>query len=271
MSTPVNLDNIYYRDIKRSECDPLHKDEVRRLVVIAQKGYDKDKKTWTPEALEARDKIILSHLRLVVLLVRKHLDSTNSSFMDCLNECYLAVLRCIIKYDIEGKTQFQSYLNTAVKFAVMGFMDKSSRTVRLPYNEIRRRQRNKEAMLNEEGCLDKLLRAQFKPVNNMRSLDAPQDPSIDLYETIFVEEEARKKVFDKEMKKIAYEALDRLNDRERKIIEKRFMSDKKSTLEQLSVEHGLTRERIRQIEKASLRKMRVFINSIKKERGYVQS
>ena len=60
-------------------------------------------------------------------------------------------------------------------------------------------------------------------------------------------------------KKLLAQALDSLNDREREIIIARRMNEEELTLEQLSKQFGISRERVRQIESRAIEKMTQFV------------
>jgi RNA polymerase sigma-32 factor len=67
------------------------------------------------------------------------------------------------------------------------------------------------------------------------------------------------------------EALDTLNERERHIITERRLKDEPTTLEDLSVEYNVSRERIRQIEVRAFEKLQTAMRNLARERGLVEA
>jgi RNA polymerase sigma-32 factor len=67
------------------------------------------------------------------------------------------------------------------------------------------------------------------------------------------------------------EALDTLNERERHIITERRLKEEPTTLEDLSIEYNISRERIRQIEVRAFEKLQTAMRSLARERGLVET
>lgn len=65
------------------------------------------------------------------------------------------------------------------------------------------------------------------------------------------------------------DAMEVLNDREKSVIEKRFLDENKMTLSEIGVGFGLTKERIRQIEKGALEKLKKILHPKQDEFKYV--
>ena len=111
------------------------------------------------------------------------------------------------------------------------------------------------------GSKDLSLDAEIKSDTNLSHLDFLADDEENQEELITkVEEEKR-------VKSGMVDALKTLKDRERYIVENRILADKPLTLEELGTKYHISRERVRQIENAALKKMK----SILKEKGISKS
>jgi len=111
------------------------------------------------------------------------------------------------------------------------------------------------------GSKDLSLDAEIKSDTNLSHMDFLADDEENQEELITkVEEEKR-------VKSGMVDALKTLKDRERYIVENRILADKPLTLEELGTKYNISRERVRQIENAALKKMK----SILKEKGISKS
>ncbi len=107
------------------------------------------------------------------------------------------------------------------------------------------------------GSKDLSLDAEIKSDNEMSHMDFLADDDINQEDLITKVEQ------DDIVKSGMLDALETLKDRERFIIENRILSDKPMTLEELGEKYNISRERVRQIENAALKKMK----SVLKEKG----
>ncbi|MEE9175601.1 MAG: RNA polymerase sigma factor RpoH [Thermodesulfobacteriota bacterium] len=111
------------------------------------------------------------------------------------------------------------------------------------------------------GSKDLSLDAEIKSDTNLSHMDFLADDEENQEDLITkVEEEKR-------VKSGMVDALKTLKDRERYIVENRILADKPLTLEELGTKYNISRERVRQIENAALKKMK----SILKEKGISKS
>ena len=107
------------------------------------------------------------------------------------------------------------------------------------------------------GSKDLSLDAEIKSDNDMSHMDFLADDDANQEDLITKVEQ------DDIVKSGMLDALDTLKDRERFIIENRILADKPLTLEELGEKYNISRERVRQIESAALKKMK----SVLKDKG----
>lgn len=247
----------------------LSYEEEYELAVRAKNG---DKK--------ARDKIVSSNLRFVVSVAKKY-RGQGLALEDLIDEGNIGLLTAVDKYEPEKGYHFISYAVWWIRQSILKALAEQSRPVRLPLNRSNELIAIMKAKNELIACGNASPRAEdiaaksgidVDTVKNllditkeMMSLDSPlknsdngdDDSSLEL----FVSDEGENPegmMINHMMSKDIESLLGSLNDKERDIIEKRFgfkMQDPMS-LSEIGRQYNLTKERIRQIERNALEKMR---------------
>lgn len=225
---------------------------------------------------KARERMIKANLRLVVKIAAEFSDR-GVPLADLVSEGNVGLVKAVDRFRPDGGAKFSTYASWWIRQAVHRCLCSHSRTVRLPMQvvaKIGKLRRAAEAMcaaLGREPDMSELAeelglppsvvtRFEAAALTNM-SLDAPMgDEGLCLAATLQDEGAAAADaaVFDAESRAQAVGLLDALGARERRVVERRFGLDGHDacTLEEVSVELGCTRERVRQIQDQALRKMR---------------
>jgi RNA polymerase primary sigma factor len=227
----------------------------------------------------ARDRLLTSNLRLVVLFARKYL-GRGVPLLDLVQEGNIGLLRAAEKFDHRRGFRFSTYAAWWIKQSLQRAL--LDRTVRLPVHvaDDRRRiaklrsafaaQHDREPTIEEIATATKLGRDR---IENILTLP-PQPSSLD----IPVGEDGEARLVDlvpssapppdqtAALNALGGEVgslLARLDERERKILGLRFGLDhaREHTLEEVGSMLHLTRERIRQIEQSALAKLRTMANA----------
>ncbi len=264
-----NILSIYLKEINRI---PLltHEEEVE-LARKAREGNER-----------ARTKMVESNLRFVVNVAKKY-QNQGLPLIDLINEGNIGLMNALDKYDVDRGYHFISYAVWWIRQAILKAIYEKSRTVRLPLNranELLQIQKMQRTLLHENGeeasseelaeALDmdsKLIDDLLSISREMVSLDAPVFGTPG-NSTIgdFVEDNYRSAddiLMEKSLKEEINEALEVLTEKERSIIEMRFGLNGMipMSLKEIGELYNLTKERIRQIEKKAIERMRIPMRS----------
>src|ERR1700751_2496084 len=255
---------IYLREIRQTSL--LTPQEEIELAARIKKG-DQKARAW----------MIKANLRLVVKIAR---DYSNLGFplLDLISEGNIGLMKAVERFDPAKGGKFSTYGVSWIKQSIKRAMANQSKTIRLPVHLIDKiyklnraslqmseelgREPTYEELAEEIGISSAKL-SQLKTVSiRPASLDAPiGDDDSTAFGEIVGDEDAQTpfELFrDKNMRDELSELLEVLDDRERKIIFKRFGLDggKPKTLEEIGKKFGVTRERIRQLQNIALAKLR---------------
>lgn len=226
---------------------------------------------------EAREHLIKANIRLVVNIAKKY-RRYSSSFLDLIQAGNVGLIRAVDKFDYTMGNRFSTYATWWIRRSVLRHLNQKERTIRLPNylsTRIRKVHRVRKELMtklsrtptNEEigqkvdmpgKEVEKLLGYAQRSV----SLDQPigEDGDTDLQS--YIENKNAPNPFTEVRQNLLTEdvldALNDLTDREAKILTLRFglNGSRKHTLKELGEIFGITRERIRQIQKGALRKLR---------------
>ena len=255
---------IYFREIR--ETPLLTPQEELELAARIKKG-DQTARAW----------MIKANLRLVVKIAHDYAN-LGLPLLDLISEGNIGLIKAVERFDPAKGGKLSTYGALWIKQSIKRAMASQSKTIRLPIHlidkiyklnraslkmseELGREPTDEE--LSEEIGISSAKLSQLKTVSiRPASLDAPigDDHSTEFGE-IVGDEDAQTpfELFrDKNMRDELSELLEVLDDRERKIIFKRFGLDggKPKTLEEIGKKFGVTRERIRQLQNIALVKLR---------------
>lgn len=236
------------------------------------------------EAKEARKKFLNSNLKLVVPIARFYAMLYNEPLLDIIQNGNLGLMRALEHYDYTLGFKFSTYATRWIKQAITRSHAENSRTIRLPvglqlkYLEIKKAKamfiaKNQREPTDKE--VSELTGFSVKDIKKIQlhfldiaSLETPisEDEEIVLGDTI--PDRSVKGSADYILEEIiddaVIDALDEiLNERECEVIKRRLglIYGDSETLEEVSISLGVTKERIRQIEKKALKKIREYINA----------
>ncbi|MDO8580883.1 MAG: sigma-70 family RNA polymerase sigma factor [Candidatus Omnitrophota bacterium] len=256
----------------------LNAQEEVELALLIRKG---DK--------QARERMIKANLRLVISIAKRYVN-LGVPLSDLIEEGNIGLMKSVEKFDPDRGFRFSTYAAWWIKQGISRAIIDQGKMIRVPVymneeilkykkatekltHHLKRRPHVNEVAKKLKVSVDKV-RDLENSIAKMSSLDAPigeggdgQVKDIIEDENIAAPDEQLEIFFNKER---AIGFLDMLNERERKILDMRFgLSDGNThTLAEIAKELGVSRERIRQLESATIKKIRQIIEQQKKEQGH---
>ena len=249
------------------ECEEL-KDAVRRI------------RTGDADAKQAKTEMVEANVRLVISIAKRY-THRGLDFLDLIQEGNTGLMRAVEKFDYTRGYKFSTYATWWIRQAITRAIADQARTIRVPVHmieAINKVVRTTRQLVQEEGrdpsvdeIADKLelsedkvkgiLKAAQQPISLDRPIGEDEDSSLgDFVEDTKVVSPSDYASF-KLLQGEINDVLSELDPREEKIIRLRFGLDKDAapmTLEEVGAIFGVTRERVRQIEKKAIGKLRHF-------------
>lgn len=259
---------LYLKEISRLPL--LTREEERELALRAQSGD-----------AEAEHRMVEAHLRLVFRIARQY-RKRGLPLLDTIEEGNLGLLRAVRKFQPDKGTRFATYATWWIRQSIVRALANQARMIRLPVQVellLARYVREREALAQRLGrppALGEIAEVMAVPVEQLAGLEGLRRHPVSLEAPVG---EGKGTLHDlvvdrplspynplagllKEAADLA-EILDALSENERTVLRLRFGLDgaEPMTLEAIGQRLGLTRERVRQIEVAGLKKLRGLLAS----------
>ena len=258
----------------------LYLKEINRIPLLTyEEEYELALKAKAGDKV-ARERILNANLRFVVSVAKKF-RGQGLPLTDLINEGNIGLITALDKFEPEKGYHFISYAVWWIRQSIMKALSDKGKAVRLPLNranELMQIQKAQKAIMEERetsdpsvediaastGLDEQLVKDLLSVSSEMVSFDSPVKKSSDSDSTFgdFIEDSSKgpeEQVINQALQENVRSLLSTLTDKERRIIELRYGLDgnKPMSLKDIGVEYNLTKERIRQIEKRALEKLKV--------------
>lgn len=232
---------------------------------------------------EARKKLILSNLRLVISMAKKHANR-GVQLLDLIEEGNLGLIRAVDKFDYKRGTRFSTYASWWIRQSICRSIATQSRTVRLPVHMIElinkwlRISGQLSQNLGRAPTLSEVAMMMDMPEQKLKEIARFAQKTTSLYHTAsefsensqledIIEDSASASSLEELERQLQCEEicklLERLNERERETLTLRYgLKDGIAlTLEEAGRKFGVTRERVRQIEAEAIKKLKKLLGT----------
>ena len=251
----------------------LTRDEERELGIRVREQGDK----------EAAYALVTSNLRLVVKIALEFQRVWMQNLLDLIQEGNIGLMQAVRKFDPYKNVKFSYYASFWIKAYILKFIMDNWRLVKIGTTQGQRKLffklKKEKQKLIEQGfdpkpkLLSERLGVSEREIVDMDqrldgwdvSLDAPLKDDSDTERIEFLSTEAvsaEDKVAKKEIEVLLHNKIDEfrknMTDREKEIFDLRIFSDTPVTLQEIGDRYGISRERVRQVEKNIIKKMREF-------------
>ena len=251
------------------------KDIGKVRLLTAQEEVDLAKRIERGD-LDAKQRMVESNLRLVVSIAKNYRNQ-GLPFLDLIQEGTIGLVRAAEKFDYRKGFKFSTYATWWIRQAIARALADKARTIRIPVhiveklNKIRRAERRLVTELGREPTPDEIAAVVGIDPDEVDSIKRSAQAPVSLEKPVgdeeesefgqFIADERAESPYERAAeiltKEALREALENLSYRERRVLELRYGlgGEHPRTLDEVGRTFNVTRERIRQIENQSLKKL----------------
>jgi RNA polymerase sigma-32 factor len=266
--------------------DPLQRylAEVNHYRLLTRdEERDLTTRVWEYEDRDAAYALVTANLRLVVKIALEFQRVWMQNLLDLIQEGNIGLMQAVKKFDPYKNVKFSYYASFWIKAYILKFIMDNWRLVKIGTTQGQRKlffklKKEKQALIDQgfdpkPRLLSERLGVSEREIVDMDqrldgwdvSLDAPVKDDSDTERIDFLStptETAEDRVAKKEMDVLLQNKIEsfrkQLTERELEIFNQRIYSDNPDTLQEIGDRYEISRERVRQVEKTIIRKMREF-------------
>ena len=231
--------------------------------------------------------MVTSNLRLVVKIALEFQRVWMQNLLDLIQEGNIGLMKAVRKFDPYKNVKFSYYASFWIKAYILKFIMDNWRLVKIGTTQGQRKlffklKKEKQKLIDEgfdprPKLLSERLGVSEREIVDMDkrldgwdvSLDAPLKDDSDTERIEFLSEEKQSledTVAKKEMETLLHtriaEFREKMTERETQIFDQRIFSDSPATLQEIGDQYGISRERVRQVEKNIIKKMREYFKQV---------
>ena len=257
-------------------------------ILTAEQEKELAERYYYDQDLDAAKMLVMSHLRFVVHIARSYA-GYGLPQGDLIQEGNLGLMKAVKRFDPNMGVRLVSFAVHWIKAEIHEYVIRNWRIVKIATTKAQRKlffnlrslkKSSKKLTLAEAQSIANDLNVTPEQVLEMEgrltAYDAAFDASSDdddegsthVAPALYLEDNRydparliENEDYEEQSTSALHEAMDQLDDRSRNILQRRWLDDEKSTLHELAAEYNVSAERIRQLEKNAMEKIKVAMSS----------
>ncbi len=257
-------------------------------ILTAEQEKELADRYYYDQDLDAAKMLVMSHLRFVVHIARSYA-GYGLPQGDLIQEGNLGLMKAVKRFDPNMGVRLVSFAVHWIKAEIHEYVIRNWRIVKIATTKAQRKlffnlrslkKSSKKLTLEEAKKIANDLNVTAEQVLEMEgrltaydaafeaSGDDDDEGSTHVAPALYLEDNrydparlVENEDYEEQSSSALHEAMDQLDDRSRNILQRRWLDDEKSTLHELAAEYNVSAERIRQLEKNAMEKIKVAMSS----------
>ena len=256
-------------------------------ILTAEQEKELAERYYYDQDLDAAKMLVMSHLRFVVHIARSYA-GYGLPQGDLIQEGNLGLMKAVKRFDPNMGVRLVSFAVHWIKAEIHEYVIRNWRIVKIATTKAQRKlffnlrslkKSSKKLTLEEAQSIANDLNVTPEQVLEMEgrltaydaAFEAQGDDDDDTPHTapaLYLEDNrydparlAEEEDYEEQSTNALHDAMEQLDDRSRNILQRRWLDDEKSTLHELAAEYNVSAERIRQLEKNAMEKIKVAMSS----------